>query len=43
MSDAPTNFDSSTGGVSWIGKDPNVNIEIYTYIGGLRLRKNHEP
>ena len=28
MSDAPINFGSTTGGVNWEGKDPNVNIEF---------------
>jgi putative ABC transport system permease protein len=28
MSDPPINFGSSTGGVNWDGKDPNVNIEF---------------
>jgi len=28
LSDAPINFGSSTGGVNWDGKDPNVNIEF---------------
>lgn len=28
ISDAPINFGSSTGGVNWDGKDPNVNIEF---------------
>jgi putative ABC transport system permease protein len=31
MSDAPVNFGSTTGGVKWEGKDPNVNIE-FTHI-----------
>ena len=28
MSDAPVSFGSTTGGVNWEGKDPNVNIEF---------------
>lgn len=31
LSHVPTNFESSTGGVQWDGKDPNLNIE-FTYI-----------
>ena len=28
LSDSPTHFGSTTGGVNWDGKDPNVNIEF---------------
>ncbi|WP_338875191.1 ABC transporter permease [Spirosoma sp. SC4-14] len=28
MDESPTNLGSSTGGVEWVGKDPNVNIQF---------------
>jgi ABC-type antimicrobial peptide transport system permease subunit len=31
MSDEPINFGSTTGGVKWVGKDPNLNVE-FTHI-----------
>ncbi|GAB3771971.1 ABC transporter permease [Spirosoma horti] len=39
MQEAPTNIGSSTGGVSWPGKDPNVNIEITQTAVGYDLMK----
>ncbi|QDK77917.1 FtsX-like permease family protein [Spirosoma sp. KCTC 42546] len=39
MTEAPTNIGSSTGGVSWTGKDPNVNIEITQTAVGYDLMK----
>ncbi|HEY4326741.1 MAG TPA: ABC transporter permease [Mucilaginibacter sp.] len=44
MSDSPTQFGSSTGGVTWDGKDPNVNIEFthisvgYDFASTLKLK-----
>jgi putative ABC transport system permease protein len=44
MSDPPINFGSSTGGVNWDGKDPNVNIEFtqvsvgYDFARTMRLK-----
>jgi len=35
----PTNFGSSTGSVSWTGKDPNVNIEFTQVSVGYELVK----
>jgi len=31
ISRVPTNFSSSTGGIDWDGKDPNLNVE-FTYV-----------
>ena len=39
MQEAPTNIGSSTGGVTWKGKDPNVNIEITQTSVGYDLVK----
>ncbi|QIP12925.1 FtsX-like permease family protein [Spirosoma aureum] len=39
MQEAPTNIGSSTGGVTWPGKDPNVNIEITQTAVGYDLIK----
>ncbi|GAB4010023.1 ABC transporter permease [Spirosoma migulaei] len=39
MTEVPTNIGSSTGGVSWTGKDPNVNIEITQTAVGYDLMK----
>ncbi|GAB3641510.1 ABC transporter permease [Spirosoma arcticum] len=39
MQEAPTNIGSSTGGVTWTGKDPNVNIEINQTSVGYDLVK----
>ncbi|AKD57626.1 ABC transporter permease [Spirosoma radiotolerans] len=39
MQEAPTNIGSSTGGVTWPGKDPNVNIEITQTAAGYDLMK----
>lgn len=39
MQEAPTNIGSSTGGVSWPGKDPNINIEITHTAVGYDLMK----
>lgn len=44
MSDAPVNFGSTTGGVKWDGKDPNVNIEFthidvgYDFVKTMKLK-----
>ncbi|MFD2935902.1 ABC transporter permease [Spirosoma flavum] len=39
MQEAPTNIGSTTGGVSWPGKDPNVNVEITHTAVGYDLMK----
>ena len=39
MMEAPTNIGSSTGGVTWPGKDPNVNIELTQTAVGYDLMK----
>ncbi|GAB3798986.1 ABC transporter permease [Spirosoma humi] len=39
MQEAPTNIGSSTGGVTWPGKDPNVNIEMTQTAVGYDLMK----
>ncbi len=44
MFEAPTNIGSSTGGVTWTGKDPNVTIEFtqtgvgYDFIKTLKIK-----
>lgn len=44
MFEAPTGIGSSTGGVSWTGKDPNVNIQFtqtsvgYDFIKTLKIK-----
>jgi len=44
MSDAPINFGSTTGGVYWDGKDPNLNIEFnqisvgYDFVKTMKLK-----
>jgi len=44
MSDPPVSFGSSTGGVDWEGKDPNVNIEFtqisvgYDFVHTMKLQ-----
>ncbi len=43
-SDSPVSFGSSTGGVKWVGKDPNLNVEFthidvgYDYIKTMKLQ-----
>ncbi|GAB2586746.1 ABC transporter permease [Spirosoma areae] len=39
MQEVPTHIGSSTGGVTWPGKDPNVNIEITQTSVGYDLMK----
>ena len=39
MQEAPTNIGNSTGGVTWTGKDPNVNIEFSQTSVGYDLMK----
>ncbi|GAB4032944.1 ABC transporter permease [Spirosoma jeollabukense] len=39
MQEAPTNIGSSTGGITWPGKDPNVNIEMTQTAVGYDLLK----
>lgn len=47
MSDSPTSFGSTTGGVTWDGKDPNVNIEFtqisvgYDFASTLKLKMRY--
>ena len=47
MSDAPISFGSSTGGVKWDGKDPNVNIEFtqisvgYNFTSTMKLKMKY--
>jgi ABC-type antimicrobial peptide transport system permease subunit len=47
MSDSPTQFGSTTGGVTWDGKDPNVNIEFtqisvgYNFASTLKLKMRY--
>jgi putative ABC transport system permease protein len=44
ISDAPTNFGSSTSGVKWDGKDPNVNVMFtqvstgYDFVKTMKLK-----
>jgi len=44
MSDAPVNFGSTTGGVYWDGKDPNLNVEFthidvgYDFVRTMKLK-----
>jgi putative ABC transport system permease protein len=44
MSDAPVNFGSTTGGIKWDGKDPNLNIEFnqisvgYDWVSTMKLK-----
>ncbi|HZY38459.1 MAG TPA: ABC transporter permease [Mucilaginibacter sp.] len=44
ITNTPTNFGSSTGGVKWDGKDPNLNIEFtqvsvgYDFVSALKLK-----
>jgi len=44
MSDAPISFGSTTGGVHWDGKDPNLNIEFnqisvgYDFVSTMQLK-----
>lgn len=44
ISDAPTNFGSTTSGVKWTGKDPNVNVMFtqvsigYDFIKTMKLK-----
>lgn len=44
MSDAPTNIQNGTGGVDWIGKDPNINIQFtqssvgYDFVKTMKLK-----
>jgi putative ABC transport system permease protein len=39
MSNNPTNFGSSTGGVKWDGKDPNLNVEFTQVTVGYDFTK----
>ena len=39
MQEAPTNIGSSTGGITWPGKDPSVNIELTHTAVGYDLMK----
>ncbi|MEO6631434.1 MAG: FtsX-like permease family protein, partial [Mucilaginibacter sp.] len=39
ITNAPTNFGSTTGGVNWEGKDPNLNIEFTQVSAGYDLVK----
>ena len=39
LSDSPTHFDSSTGGVKWEGKAPNLNVEFTPVMAGYDFVK----
>ncbi|MEO8413006.1 MAG: ABC transporter permease [Ginsengibacter sp.] len=39
MSDAPTDINSSTGGVQWTGKDPNLNVQFTAVSVGYDFAK----